>query len=235
MTDQEAQRKVGVLLGMGILLLPIVFVWALLRRGHSKLSRVLGFGWLALGILVMFAASQGNPNPSGDPVSNQVEEEVSSAPIRTAYVEPLETEERSAPDGPVVNRIYRGQRLDIYAVEGDWARVTAPNFDPRWVRTSDLTDAPPAEPDRSATAGDPRLAALPGVGDYGHTEADVEALRAGALQLLNSGQCSRIDDANKSVSVAGVYFINCGEDSNRFFRMQDGEPRFCGRSASACR
>jgi hypothetical protein len=135
----------------------------------------------------------------------------------------------------VVNRIYRGQRLDIYAIEGDWARVTAPNFDPRWVRLSDLSDTQPAAPDRSATAGDPRLAALPGVGDYGHTAVDVEALRAGALQLLNSGQCSRIEDANKSVDVAGVYFINCGENTNRFFRMQDGEPRFCGRSADACR
>lgn len=234
MADQKAQQKVGVLLGVGIFLLPIVFVWALLRSGHSALARALGFGWLALGILVVFAASQSNPSPSRDPVSAEVAEEVSSAPIRTAYVEPLETEERSAPDGPVVNRIYRGQRLDIYAVEGDWARVTAPNFDPRWVRLSDLTDTPPAEPDRSATASDPRLAALPGVGDYGHTEADIEALRAGALQLLNSGQCTRIDDANKSVNVDGVYFINCGESSNRFFRMEGGEPRFCGRSANAC-
>lgn len=40
------QRKVGILLFIGILFLPIIFVWFLLRKGHTTLARVLGFGWL---------------------------------------------------------------------------------------------------------------------------------------------------------------------------------------------
>jgi hypothetical protein len=96
MTDQQAQRKVGLLLGLGIFLLPIVFVWALLRRGHSTLARAMGFGWLALGIVVVFAASQSNPNPSDrDAVSTEIAEEAPSTPLRVAYVAALETAEHA--------------------------------------------------------------------------------------------------------------------------------------------
>lgn len=50
----EGQRRVSVLLGIGIFLLPWLFAWFLLRKGHSTLSRVVGFIWLALIILVTF-------------------------------------------------------------------------------------------------------------------------------------------------------------------------------------
>ena len=46
--EEEAQRPVSPLLGFGIFILPIVFVWFLLREGHTLRSRVLGFGWFAL-------------------------------------------------------------------------------------------------------------------------------------------------------------------------------------------
>jgi hypothetical protein len=39
--------QVGPLLGFGIFILPIIFVWFLLRDGHSLRSRVIGFCWLA--------------------------------------------------------------------------------------------------------------------------------------------------------------------------------------------
>lgn len=45
------QRPVTPLLGFGIFLLPIIFVWWLLQDGRSFRSRVLGFGWLALSVL----------------------------------------------------------------------------------------------------------------------------------------------------------------------------------------
>lgn len=34
-----------------VFLLPMVFVWFLLRNGHSAKQRLFGFGWLALLIL----------------------------------------------------------------------------------------------------------------------------------------------------------------------------------------
>ncbi|KAF4557355.1 MULTISPECIES: hypothetical protein [Pseudomonas] len=37
----------GILLVLGIFFVPFVFVWFLLRKGHSNLSRFIGFGYLA--------------------------------------------------------------------------------------------------------------------------------------------------------------------------------------------
>lgn len=45
--NQPASRSVGFALGVGIFFVPVVFVWFLLRQGHSVASRVVGFAWLA--------------------------------------------------------------------------------------------------------------------------------------------------------------------------------------------
>ena len=52
-------RRVGILLFIGILLMPYVFVWFLLRKGHSQLARVIGFGWLIFLIVVIGASNKG--------------------------------------------------------------------------------------------------------------------------------------------------------------------------------
>lgn len=39
-------RKVGAALGIGILLLPWIFAWVLLRKGYSAVARLVGFGWM---------------------------------------------------------------------------------------------------------------------------------------------------------------------------------------------
>jgi hypothetical protein len=46
-------RKVTLLLGVGILFLPLVFVWFLCRAGHSTLARIVGFGWLVISMLIV--------------------------------------------------------------------------------------------------------------------------------------------------------------------------------------
>jgi len=65
-----AKAKVGFLLGVGILLLPIVFVWWLLKPGYSLLARVVGFGWLGLIVLAILGSSGGgssNPQSAKTP------------------------------------------------------------------------------------------------------------------------------------------------------------------------
>lgn len=54
-----SRRKVGVALGIGVFFLPMIFAWFLLRKGYSNLSRVLGFGWLVLGIIFASAGGHG--------------------------------------------------------------------------------------------------------------------------------------------------------------------------------
>lgn len=60
-------RKVSVALWIGIALLPVVFVWFLLRQGYSVTSRVAGFGWLIIALLVTGASHRGE-RPQGRPM-----------------------------------------------------------------------------------------------------------------------------------------------------------------------
>lgn len=50
----QPERKVGILLFIGIFLWPIIFAWFLIRKGHTLLARGLGFGWLIFTCLVLF-------------------------------------------------------------------------------------------------------------------------------------------------------------------------------------
>lgn len=91
---EEPQRKVGILLLIGILLLPIIFAWFLLRKGYSTPARVLGFGWL-LAFFVWL--------PNRDRPSNTVG---GSAPVASTSVNSTED---AAPKEPV-NRIAEDMR-----------------------------------------------------------------------------------------------------------------------------
>jgi len=76
-------RSVGFWLGVGIFLFPVVFVWFLLRQGHSTTSRVIGFAWLAVMLVAM--ASGDRPSSKPAPASNS-----QSQPAKVvAPVEPL--------------------------------------------------------------------------------------------------------------------------------------------------
>ena len=47
----SGKRDVSFLLGVGIFFLPIIFAWFTLRDGHSTVSRVVSFIWLAFVVL----------------------------------------------------------------------------------------------------------------------------------------------------------------------------------------
>ncbi len=67
---QPASRRVGFALGVGIFFVPVVFVWFLLRQGHSVASRVVGFAWLAV-FLVGVASSERSTSQAPAPATNQ--------------------------------------------------------------------------------------------------------------------------------------------------------------------
>jgi hypothetical protein len=165
--------------------------------------------------------------------------EVAEAPLgpNTYFVVVDVTDERTAPGGgEVENRIYRGQRVEVTDRQGEWARVTGLQYTPRWVRASHLSREHPGtlpQPDLAPDLNDPRIR-IGTVGEYGLTEADVRALRTAGARLLASGECGVIEDGAPSSSYAGVYYVNCGENFNRFFRFSDGEPHFCGHHGGAC-
>lgn len=48
-------RPVGILLGIGIFLIPLIFSWFTLRKGHTTKAKVISFSWLALSLAIIGA------------------------------------------------------------------------------------------------------------------------------------------------------------------------------------
>lgn len=46
------ERKVSILLGIGIFMMPYIFAWFTLREGYSKSARYISFGWLLFLVFV---------------------------------------------------------------------------------------------------------------------------------------------------------------------------------------
>ena len=152
---------------------------------------------------------------------------------RAYYVKEAALEERLAPSasGSVTNRIYRRQKVEVFEVKDGWARVSK-YYDgtvegksgqvARWVLASGLSSLQPAELPQPAAPSDPRIAkdALPKVGEHGLNEQDIQILYKGALKVLNSGKCSRVEYGDKSTSKANTYYVNCG-GPNLFFTSGD--------------
>lgn len=83
---KPAKRSVGFLLGLGIFLLPIIFVWFTLRKGHSTLARVISFGYLALGIIIALAMPDIENRKSTMPRTSYSEETTNSVPEPTEQI-----------------------------------------------------------------------------------------------------------------------------------------------------
>lgn len=92
--ERQPSRRVSLLLGIGVFLLPIVFVWFLLRTGYSTVARVVGFIWLVVSLIVGFSvAGQGSA-----PVTS-----VATTPtVETSPTDAGTEPRRVNPRGPVV-------------------------------------------------------------------------------------------------------------------------------------
>jgi len=145
------------------------------------------------------------------------------------FVKETALDERLEPStqGVSTNKIYFRQKVEVFEISGDWARVSRfYNGDiegkaakvARWVSAKGLSEKRPAEPAQPAIPNDPRIGknAMPKVGQGGLSEKDIKILNKGALKFLNSGKCSRVELADKSISKPNTYYINCG-GQNFFF------------------
>lgn len=140
--------------------------------------------------------------------------------------------EHSSPDGPVVNRLYYGQKLATHERRDGWYRTVEDGFEPRWTKAADLTSTkPPEKPSYSGPPGsqDARIEAhaIPNPGQYGLTKRDVDALWKGATMVLRERpDCSQITNADKSVRKPNTYYVTCrmgGAPENVFFTRAEAE------------
>lgn len=137
---------------------------------------------------------------------------------------------------PTANSFDRGQAVQVFEIKQGWGRITKyydasaerdefPQITAEtvanWVRIDLLSRTRPAD-DASAKFDsaliDTRIDGIPEKPAYGLSATDIAILRKYAVKLLQDGQCSAIDDGDKSLSKAGQYYVHCrGEPSNRFF------------------
>lgn len=101
-------RKVGLPLALGIALLPGIFVWFLLRQGHSTIARAAGFGWTA-SLVILFVILPGviralpDPPPPGEAPAasgDAATEGESDTDAATHANDPAPAEVAAAPPAP---------------------------------------------------------------------------------------------------------------------------------------
>ncbi len=70
------KRKVGFLLALGIIFVPFIFTWLLLRKGHSTTSRLIAFPWMIFFIIVGFLSP--SEHVATSPPSQEAEQTINS-------------------------------------------------------------------------------------------------------------------------------------------------------------
>lgn len=76
----QEQRKVGFLLGIGIVFVPVIFGWFLLRKGYSEKARVWGLGYTALITTIIFFGENGPSTVIPTPPTNNSPSNVAHSP-----------------------------------------------------------------------------------------------------------------------------------------------------------
>lgn len=82
-------RKVGILLGTGILLMPYIFGWFLLRDGYSKTAKIIGISYSVLMSLILFSGVFSTPTSQPTP--------------QTASQNSTNSQSFAKPDSPAAN------------------------------------------------------------------------------------------------------------------------------------
>ena len=134
---------------------------------------------------------------------------------------------RLAPDSKakITNKLYRQQKLNVFEVKGEWARISkyysgikerVTGEVARWVSAQYLSNSLPKDKNQPNLANDPRINGIPKVGQYGATEKDVEILYAAAKHFLESKKCKKIEYGDKSTSKPNTYYLNCGGAKKSF-------------------
>ncbi len=148
-TYRGQNRPVSVALLLGIFFLPFIFVWFLLQKGYSQVSRVAGFAWMVFVIFVMvgllrlmsdlFWTAPANPNLDANGAVTTQTQDPSQTPITQQPLRPLVAPQQ-VQNNPVTSPI-----------QSDASQQLQPAQDP-----IQFNQAPPSSIDNAAnTAANP--------------------------------------------------------------------------------
>ncbi|MCT9176601.1 SH3 domain-containing protein [Acinetobacter baumannii] len=111
-------------------------------------------GWGAAGLVALGIFGSGNDNSpkqtsDAENAQSAVEEVIESKYINTNFLNI-----RDKPNGHVVGKLGRGEKVDIYETKGNWARISLNSSSPQWLSTKLLceTDGCFKQKSRSTTS-----------------------------------------------------------------------------------
>ncbi|MCL1123339.1 DUF4875 domain-containing protein [Shewanella surugensis] len=81
MLEKDVNKKVSILLIIGIVFLPIVFAWFTLKEGYSKRAQGISFIWMLVTLILAFNDSTKTPPQASSQPSNQ-----STAPTNSSSI-----------------------------------------------------------------------------------------------------------------------------------------------------
>jgi hypothetical protein len=84
------ERSVSFILGLGILLIPVIFSWFTLRKGHTTKAKVISFAWLFISFAIIIGSENDTTAPpatSTNSTSSPAQEviQVSASDLVSAY------------------------------------------------------------------------------------------------------------------------------------------------------
>ena len=111
-------------------------------------------GWGAAGLVALGIFGSGNDNsPKQSSDSENVQSAVEEV-IESKYINTNSLNIRDKPNGHVVGKLGRGEKVDIYETKGNWARISLNSSSPQWLSTKLLceTDGCFKQKSRSTTS-----------------------------------------------------------------------------------
>ena len=129
----------------------------------------------------------------------------------------------SSPAGQPINRLYKGQKVQVRKLERNWGRISEDGFDDRWVLMGGLSRVRPDSKfaDIPGSWIRPNIRSLPTQTGSGLRESDIRLIWAGANLLIDKNPQIEIVDGDKSVSRVDSYYVLTSDSEKFYFRKAD--------------
>ncbi|MDC4824371.1 SH3 domain-containing protein [Acinetobacter baumannii] len=97
-------------------------------------------GWGAAGLVALGIFGSGNDNSPKQTSDSENAHSAVEEVIESKYINTNSLNIRDKPNGHVVGKLGRGEKVDIYETKGNWARISLNSSSPQWLSTKLLCE-----------------------------------------------------------------------------------------------
>ncbi|MGE9787150.1 SH3 domain-containing protein [Acinetobacter baumannii] len=97
-------------------------------------------GWGAAGLVALGIFGSGNDNSPKQTLDSENAQSTVQEVIESKYINTNSLNIRDKPNGHVVGKLGRGEKVDIYETKGNWARISLNSSSPQWLSTKLLCE-----------------------------------------------------------------------------------------------